>query len=249
MTGKGIYSKAVEVIASLLNERLTDPGMRPESFYYEKYLHSFDTVLAGLRIAPDITDDEKAALLLHDIGYFVTDDAAIHAEAGFAWLAENMGAEMTVLLPVLYHESDSNWRELLENDSRYIALDDVQRKQVRDTSILLRDADIVSNMRQALTGEPEEGWALTNRDLIGLLENGEFEVGRNVSSNADNIMHLLCGLPLLEYGESMRYLSENHIVTGLIGRLESQRSMSAEDLERVRMAIHENYDFLQKVEG
>lgn len=236
------YEEAVEQMVTLFEICASNANASKKCFLFHKLQHSFDIVTVGSCIHKWITDDIKLALLLHDIGFFISRDNNEHARLGYDFLTEVGITDATILLPVLYHENDRDWKELLKKNPDYVMLDASGKKTVKNICKLVRDADIISNMRMALYDYGYAEWKFTNKYLLDCLETRELPDNKNNQSISDNIVYLFCGLSLVNYPESFEFIKRHDLISDLFTVLKNHGNMSPVDLKRILAVLNENYD-------
>lgn len=193
-----------------------------QKYLKEKYNHSFLTLCVGFRIANSSLKQElQCALLLHDIGRFLSQNAADHAETGYQFLKKIGFTSTELLLPVRYHENDTNWREKLKCDGAYVPLTEDEKSMVTYACALVRDADIISNMFMTLSKSRNENIILVSDELKEAFFHQEIPASSAPDSVGDQIMYMLCGLPLITLEESFSYIKKTGIAHNLAAKVHS----------------------------
>ena len=107
---------------------------------------------------------------------------------------------------------------------------------------LVRDIDIISNMknlaRQNLTDEKVEQ---INEKIIDNLYNGDISVKEDILNKFDEISYILCGLNLISYSKSFKYIRKYKIVEMLIDK---QLKIVPED-KKIYDSTIEMYKFIK----
>lgn len=163
------------------------------------------------------------AVLLHDIGRFYENDSKCvkfnHAEYGYNLLKKEFTDNPVILLPVKYHEEDIKWEKLIYNDLNFLNCSKKQKRKIMYGCKLIRDIDIISNMKN-LTRQNLENKKVKqiNKKIIDNLYNGKISVEEDILNNFDKISYILCGLNLLSYSKSFEYIKKHNIVEMLIDK-------------------------------
>lgn len=200
--------------------------------------HSLDTLRIGRQIAGTrLTQALACALVLHDIGYFIEDDATNpsgHSIRARRYLEKQGIQQPEILLPIACHEADDKLEMICRADTLFPTQDEKRGQKILWSCMLLCEADIISHMQELLTELPSENENYSACFLL-YLESGLLPSSVEVIFPCDRILYLLCGLALIRLRESFCYLWETKLVHQLILRLpEGCRS-------RVSEIIHEKY--------
>ena len=186
------------------------------------------------------------AVLLHDIGRFYEEDSELakfnHAEYGYNLLKNEFTDNPIILFPVKYHEEDIEWEKLICNDLNFLNCSKGQKRKIMYGCKLVRDIDIISNMknlaRQNLTDEKVEQ---INEKIIDNLYNGDISVKEDILNKFDEISYILCGLNLISYSKSFKYIRKYKIVEMLIDK---QLKIVPED-KKIYDSTIEMYKFIK----
>ena len=219
-------------------------------YLQDKYAHSYRTSECGQAIAPaDISADTlDAVLLLHDIGRFYEHlhlPNFKHAEYGVRILQDEGMTDMTVLLPIKYHETD-DWQAALTTDSDYRQLPSATQNQIKLLCQTLIEADIIDNMQILMRPDTEPTTMTLTPALLNCLLAEKLADNKDVHNQADAVVYILCGLTAIHSESGRRYLIDNHIVQNLIKRLFAFAANDAafqNNVERIRNKINETYHF------
>lgn len=234
-------TNAVEMLSSLYQCAVEKADSNKKEFLARKLQHSFDTENIGAIIVENISDNARIALLLHDIGYFVQDSVEHHAQYGFEYLKGHGNGEMDILLPILLHENDLDWKQLLKKSPFYTLADEADKHRIKSICMLVRDADIISNMEILTAPQTSNDVFSENLDLITHLEYGRLPIDNYIMSLGDNILYLLCGIRLLCFPRSFDYIREQQLIDKLMAVLRFN-GYSELVVKRIRDAIHEKYN-------
>jgi len=210
----------------------------PSNDSHHTVQHSLDTLRIGRQIAGmRLTQALACALVLHDIGYFIEDDAAYpsgHSIRARRYLEKQGIQQPEILLPITCHEADDKLEMICRADILFPTQDEKRGQEILWNCMLLCEADIISHMQELLT-EPlseNENYSVC---FLRYLELGLLPASVEVIFPCDRILYLLCGFALIRLRESFCYLRETKLVQQLILRLpEGCRSS-------VSKIIHEKY--------
>lgn len=186
-------------------------------------------------------------ILLHDIGRFYENDSKNedfdHAMYGYKLLKKEFSNNPKILLPIKYHEEDLNWKELLFKDAEFLENSWVSKIKIIKGCKLVRDIDIISNMKN-LTEQKynNEEFSYINENIIDKLYNGKIGIKEDIYNKYDEISYILCGLNLLSFNQSFRYIKKNKIIEQL---KTSQMSMIKND-KNLCSITEKMYDFIEK---
>ncbi len=163
------------------------------------------------------------AVLLHDIGRFFESDLDAsnfnHAYYGYELIKKEYTKNPIILLPIKYHEDDLKWKLLLLDDPEYISCSKRKKKQIIKCSKLVRDIDIISNMKSLIgTKSVDVNIKKINMHICDKLRNGEIGTKDDIYNQYDKISYILCGLNLLTYKKSFCYIKKHMIVEQLINK-------------------------------
>ena len=82
--------------------------------------------------------------------------------------------------------------------------------------MLVRDIDIISNMKNLIVHDfKDEKVNHINKQIIQKLYNGKISTKEKIHSEYDEISYILCGLNLLSFRKSFRYIKKYKIVDAL----------------------------------
>lgn len=186
------------------------------------------------------------AILLHDIGRFYEQQSKKkvfnHAIYGYNLLKKEFTDNPMILLPIKYHEEDLTWKELLFNDSEFLKCSWINKKKVIKGCKLVRDIDIISNMK-ALTEQKtiNKKMCRVNKKIIDKLYNNEIGSKENIYNKYDEISYILCGLNLLSFKRSFKYIKKHKIIEQL---KQIQLNMINGDKELCKIT-EKMYDFIK----
>lgn len=161
------------------------------------------------------------SVLLHDIGRFYEPNFKIenfnHAKYGYNLLKKEFTSNPIVLLPIKYHEDDLEWEKLLFNDIEFLKCSSYDKEKIIKCCKLVRDIDIISNMKALLKDElKSEKINNINKNIVNKLYNGEIAIKEDICNKYDEISYMLCGLNLLSLSKSFKYIKKYKIVNKLI---------------------------------
>lgn len=160
------------------------------------------------------------AILLHDIGIFYESEFKSqkinHVQYGYKLLKKEFTNNPIILLSIKYHEEDLKWKELLYNDKEYLNCSNFKKKQIIKSCMLVRDIDIISNMKNLIAQDfKNKKLSYINEQIIHKLYNGKISIKEDVHNEYDEISYILCGLNLLSFKKSFRYIKKYKIVEAL----------------------------------
>lgn len=188
-----------------------------------KYNHLIDclNILKFYKITDYINYGQ--AVILHDIGRLYENESKAtefdHAEYGYKLLKKEFTNRPIVLLPVKYHEEDLTWHNLIQNDLEFLNCSKKQKKKIIYGCKLVRDIDIISNMKYIVKQDLKcKKVKSINEKIIENLCNGEISTKEDIHNAYDEISYILCGLNLLSYKKSFKYLKKYKIVEMLINK-------------------------------
>lgn len=161
-----------------------------------------------------------SAVLLHDIGRFYESESKVnnfdHAKYGYKLLKKDFTTNPIILLPIKYHEEDLKWKTLLYNDKDFLNCSKFKKKKIIKCCMLVRDIDIISNMKNLIVHDfKDEKVNHINKQIIQKLYNGKISTKEEIYSEYDEISYILCGLNLLSFRKSFRYIKKYKIVDAL----------------------------------
>lgn len=217
-----------------------------KKYMRSKLKHAYDCLNILRKSFPKEYKDYSSAILLHDIGRFYEhrySEKFRHEEFGFEVLSQ-ITNNAIILLPIRYHENDYNWKEMLEKDELYKFLDYEKKQQVINCCEILRDIDIISNMKSLIKKKNDKEVRNVNVQLIDKLDMGCLGNKGDINSKYDEIVYILCGLSIISHSESWKYIIKNGIVKKLIKRLfefEQKNFKTQKYAERVRLIIKLKY--------
>lgn len=160
------------------------------------------------------------AVLLHDVGRFYEADSKNkrfnHALYGYELIKKELSNNPQILLPIKYHEEDLNWKKLLFNDIEFLKSSWIKKTKIIKGCKLVRDIDIISNMKYFSKQKfDNEKTNHINKKLIKKLYNGQIGKREDIHNNYDEISYILCGLNLLSFRRSFKYIKEKKIIEQL----------------------------------
>lgn len=146
-----------------------------------------------------------------------------------------------VLLPIKYHEEDLKWKELLCNDKEFLNCSWISRKKIIKGCKLVRDIDIISNMKTLSKQKSiNQKVCNVNTKIIDQLYNDNIGSKENIYNKFDEISYILCGLNLISFKRSFKYIKKYKIIEQL---KQIQLRMVSYDEELYKLT--ENmYDFI-----
>lgn len=186
------------------------------------------------------------AILLHDIGRFYENNSKTpkfnHANFGYDILKSEFTNNPIVLLPIKYHEEDLKWQKLLFNDVEFLKCSTFNKKKIIKCCKLVRDIDIISNMKN-LAKEKCKNSDINeiNDKIINNLYNGQIGKKEDIYNEYDEISYILCGLNLLSFRKSFKYIRKHKIIELLI---QKQLNM-VKNNKKLRDFTIEVYNFLK----
>lgn len=183
--------------------------------------HSLDCLNIVLKIKP-FNHTCAIAALLHDIGKiyeYDKDKESLHALIGYQYLKDNFTTNPLILLPIKYHENDLDWYQKLLKDNEFKNQNWLIKKRVLEYSKIVRDVDIISNMKFLSEKELKQHNISINKQLIKYLNEGNIGKKELIHNEYDEIIYILCGLNIIYSKQSINYLKKHEIVTSLIKKL------------------------------
>mgnify|MGYP001851608577 CR=1 FL=1 len=185
-------------------------------------------------------------ILLHDIGRFYEQQSENkifnHAIYGYNLLKREFTDNSMILLPIKYHEEDLTWKELLFNDNEFLNCSWINKIKIIKGCKLVRDIDIISNIKVLLEQKLiNKKVHHINKKLIDRLYNNEIGDKENIYNEYDEISYMLCGLNLLSFKRSFKYIKKYKIIERL---KQIQLNMIANDRELCK-TTEKMYDFIK----
>lgn len=160
------------------------------------------------------------AVLLHDIGRFYKQQfknkSFDHARYGYALLKEEFTNKPEILLPIKYHEEDLKWKELLLSDKEFLKCSHLNKVRIIKGCKLVRDIDIISNMKM-LSEQKNINIKIfkINKKIIEKLYSEQVGCKDNIYNKYDEISYILCGLNLISFERSFKYIRKHKIIDQL----------------------------------
>lgn len=182
-------------------------------FLSKKYIHSYEMVEYAKKIFGNVTDEETGALLLHDIGYFIdaSEEAMPHTESGYNYLKNNYSVNECILAAAKFHDRDSSVDADLEayyNQSELFGKVDYLKTTVKKVI----DCDIVSNLDMCINStEIDELGIPINENIVECLLCNRLGKNEFVTNRIDGIIYMVCGINLLFFEETKKYVMTNMI--------------------------------------
>ncbi len=161
-----------------------------------------------------------SSVLLHDIGRFYEEQFKNkpfdHARYGYDLLKGKFTNKSEILLPIKYHEEDLKWKELLLNDKEFLNCSWVNKARIIKGCKLVRDIDIISNMK-TISQQNVVNKKIFNINLktIEKLYSGQVGDKDNIYNKYDEISYILCGLNLISFKRSFKYIRKHKIIEQL----------------------------------
>ena len=211
------------LLNSLYKRKLRTSIQENKDYILHKYQHLIDCVRILKQMKRFSYSKYFPCVLLHDIGCFCEYDKTgsfDHALYGYHFLKSINIQDPVILLPIKYHENDIDWQIQLKRDKEYQESKEEQKKDIIEGCCLVRDIDIISNMKIILNTSTTGICDLDcNSDLIHALASENIGNKEDIENEYDKITYILCGLSLLTFTESIEYLRKYKIVSGLIQKL------------------------------
>lgn len=249
-TGIKNIKEAKEILSKEFNTNLKKCNSLERKYLVNKYNHSYDCLDILKDICPITFFKYAPTILLHDIGRFYeynNHKGFDHAKYGYSLLKRYYIKDPVVLLPIKYHEDDLNWYLNIQQDQEYLLCSKLKRKKIIKLCHLIRDVDIISNMKiLTISSISNSNIDNINLDLIIRLRNKDIGTRENVFNEYDEIVYILCGLSLITFNKSFRYLKRNRIIERLITKLFVLISNKDTDLYQytleIKKFIYDKYD-------
>lgn len=219
-----------------------------EKYMKLKIKHSKDCLKILKHSFPNLYHKYAIPVLLHDIGRFYEYKKINnfhHEDFGYEYLNKNYTNDPLVLLPIKYHEKDLNWKELLINEKEYKSLSLIKRNEIIECSEILRDIDVISNMKSIAKYKKKTKVKEINLDLLNDLKTFKLAEKESIKNKYDEIVYILCGLNIISQENSWKYLKEHKIIEKLIKLLyklldnEDQKNISV--TKKIEKIIYEKY--------
>lgn len=194
-----------------------------KEYMREKFIHAYSVVECAKKISGELSSEVYAALLLHDIGRFsetVWKSSFDHAVHGYNLLKGRGVNNTTILLSVKYHETDVGWRNILTEHREFKCLSNLQQNQVISCCEIVKDADIISNMKYLLSLSNHMVTKKYNYELVDLFLNGKLGKDELVNNQFDQIIYILCGLNIINLPQSFSYLRKCGLIKQLVEKLQ-----------------------------
>lgn len=187
------------------------------------------------------------AVLLHDVGRFYETDSKNkkfdHAKYGYKLLKKEFDKNPIVLLPIKYHEEDLKWEKLLYKDIEFLNCTKKQKRKIIKCCRIVRDIDIISNMKNIIEQKlKNENIDYINEKIINKLYIGNIGIKEDIYNGYDEISYILCGLNLLSFSKSFKYLKKNRILE----QLKTKQLMMVENRKKLYDSTVEMYNFIQE---
>lgn len=238
----------------------------------EKIQHSYQVLDAGNYILKEENTfknwstqrikEARTALLLHDIGRFTEIIAKIqtpqqnndHCILGYNILANiPQYYDPRIIIPIKHH---GHMIEELYNDPEFYTREDPQLKyEIEKITFLVRDADKIANFKLLSESGPEI-WTLFNiekntsqqtpvsPEALQTFLKQEVIRFKDVHTNSDCILLLICWIFDLNYASSFAYMQNNQCFEFLVEELRNSNSDSSAQ-HRIEQVIQ---DFLHQKE-
>lgn len=214
---------AKKMLKNELNHYLHYYNKIQKKYVKNKYKHSLDCFHILKDMFPKTYKLYAPSVILHDFGRFSEfyhKEKIDHARLGYNLLKEKKIFNTATLLPIKYHEEDINWQLLLDNDEQYQKYNKKQKEQIYYSCIIVRDIDIISNMKQIIFEKiNSKNISSYNSELINLLKENKIGKKEFINNDFDKIVYILCGLNLIVLKESREYIKKHKIIEKLIKRL------------------------------
>lgn len=161
-----------------------------------------------------------SAVLLHDIGRFYEQQfknkSFDHARYGYTLLKEKFTNKPEILLPIKYHEEDLRWKELLLSDKEFLKCSWLNKVRIIKGCKLVRDIDIISNMKMLSKQKNINKKTFNiNKKIIEKLYSEQVGCKDNIYNKYDEISYILCGLNLISFKRSFKYIRKHKIINQL----------------------------------
>ncbi len=209
MLCKYLYSKRIlkrEYRNALQNVNSSEETNRIK----KKYKHCFLTVKFAKKIFGCHTD-ECSLYLLHDIGRFINlGNQSNHAYNGYNYLSTDKRYNKLDLIPIMMHEEDTNWFDLLGKNSSFLSLDDQNKLLVVEKIKKLKDCDILANMVQTISSFGIDDIDLDDDIYKNCMNNNICLCDKDGYLN--ECVYIICGIYILNFPESLHYLKNSKIV-------------------------------------
>ena len=156
-----------------------------------------------------------ASILLHDIGRFYEfkNKKIDHAKYGYNLLKQEFTNNPIILLPIKYHENDLEWQQLLLNDKEFLCCSKHNKSKIIKCCKLVRDIDIISNMKYLASKEyHNQKINHINKKIIDKLYSNDISIKEEIYNEYDKISYILCGLNLISYKRSFKYLKKYKVI-------------------------------------
>lgn len=214
-----------------------------------KYEHSYDCLSILKKIRPKKYLKYSVSILLHDIGRFSeykNIKGFSHAQYGYEILKENFTNDPLILFPVKYHESGDEWIVELYQEKEFQKCNNQKKIEIIDCCNLVRDIDVISNMKSILKSCSNNKYADINYDLVKVLERDDLADKEMIKNEYDKIIYILCGLSIITDEKSFKYIKKYSIVKNLINKLfdfvEQSNLKNLKTTKEIKDLIYEKYN-------
>lgn len=240
-----------KILKNELNHYLPYYNKIQKKYIKDKYKHSLDCFYILKEMFPKTYKLYAPSVILHDFGCFSEfyyKEKIDHARLGYNLLKEKNIFNTAILLPIKYHEEDVNWELLLDNDEQYQKYSKKQKEQIYYNCIIVRDIDIISNMKQIVSEKANsKNISSYNSKLVKLLKENKIGKKEFIENDFDKIIYILCGLNLILLDESREYIKKHKIIEKLIKRLYFLINNNCNEMVQVTQNIEKiiiiNYKF------
>jgi hypothetical protein len=134
-------------------------------------------------------------------------------------LKKNYTKNPLILLPIKYHESNLNILEELQREKQFLKLSNKLKSEIIECSEIVRDIDIISNMKFIINNNSNEEVNSVNYKLVEILEDGGLGDKDLIKNKYDEIVYILCGISIISDRYSIKYIKKHNIVGKLIKKL------------------------------
>lgn len=212
--------KSKQLLEKVYIERQNNPNANI------KYKHLYDCINILKKLFPLTYWKYIPTILLHDIGrFFENEEDFNHAYYGVSFLSKNGFKDPKIILPIKYHESDENWRKLLNKDKVFIILSKKNKKEIIQRCEMLISIDIISNMEYIMQKEFEN--KEINPVLIEKMFTDKLGDKQDIKNDIDEVIYILCGIKLIENKKCIKYLKKNNIITNLLSKIQNEQVISS----------------------
>lgn len=230
-------------IKLLLNKICTKKigmGHIDKDYLNAKFKHSLEVYKIARKIDKKLAVKYSAAFLFHDIGRFYGTDSKDfnHADFGYRLLKKSGWFNNFIILPILYHESDLNWKELINKHCKSEKMSTEDIEIISDLCALLKDADLIANMRGICKEkiiQQTHNIKISYTNFNNFMNNKICIAQPKSKQQFNKITYILCGLSIINLPKSKIFLKNERIVADLIAKL---RLLSPEYDNKLNLAIN-----------